>query len=178
MRLDHIAIRTPDRAKTVEFLMKSLGYTIQKVDGEDTFPIYFNDEQTEFATCTALQPPERVGSLGWTVNFGGEYHLAPEYFVSEGTPDSIVGQWVAERGGAAIHHFAYQVDDVEAKMKEWTDNGIADFSSSEPFRCEDLVQVFSKYQPLTGVVYEFIQRKEFGFCRANILNLMRASKGD
>ena len=186
MRLDHIAYRTANRAKTVKFFMDAFGYKIQLVEGEETFPIFFNDEQTEFATCSALEPPEKISKeMPWVMSGqayerpGMMFHLAPEIFVSEGTPDSIVGQWVAKRDGVGgIHHLAYQVTDVDAQMKEWTEKGLADFTSSKPFQCEDLTQVFSKYHPLTGVVYEFIQRKEYGFCRANVKRLMESTRGD
>jgi hypothetical protein len=42
------------------------------------------------------------------------YHIAPEIFVSDGSPGSIVGDWVAARGGVgSIHHLAYQVPSVK-----------------------------------------------------------------
>ena len=58
-RIDHIAFRVRDRNKTVQFLCDALGYHVQQ-----EFPIYFNDEKTDFAMCTALEPPEKVTKRG------------------------------------------------------------------------------------------------------------------
>ncbi len=183
MRLDHIAYRVKDRDKTVKFLMDAFNYRFQA-----EFEIFFNDEKTDKALCIALEPPEKIDKeMPWIARTAHlesdgpelEYHLAPELFVSEGTPGSIVGEWVKKRDGiGGIHHVAYQVESVEKTMKEWQERGLADFTSQEPMTCDDLVQVFSKYHPLTGVIYEFIQRKEFGFCSANVKALMLSTKGD
>ena len=98
MRIDHIAFRVHDRAATVNFLCDALGYKVQQ-----EFPIYFNEEKTEMAMCTALEPPEKLDApVPWTTTLPGthrqEYHMPPEIFVSEGTPGSIVYEWVKQRG--------------------------------------------------------------------------------
>jgi hypothetical protein len=122
MRIDHLAFRVADRKKTVEFFQKALGYRIQT-----EFAINFTDD--DVARCFALEPPEKLelpvsilpwvysgliytgGSEKWdgghryqeivkpTVERSQEYHMPPEIFVSDGTPGSIVGDWVAARGG-------------------------------------------------------------------------------
>jgi len=181
LRIDHLAYRTASRDKTAEFFMKAFGYKFQC-----EFEIFFDDEKKEKALCIALEPPEKtLSDMPWTIEFGGDmareqkYHLAPEIFVSEGNPGSIVGEWVKKRDGiGGIHHVAYQVENVEAKMKEWTGKGFADFTTSVPLKCDDLTQVFSKFHPLTGVVYEFIERKQFGFCCENVRQLMESTRGD
>jgi len=182
VRLDHIAYRVANRDKTAEFFMKAFGYKFQC-----EFEIFFDEEKKEKAICIALEPPERVvEEAPWTVHVpqppnhvGQEYHIAPEIFVSEGNPGSIVGNWVAKREGiGGIHHIAYQVENVDAKMREWQEKGFADFTTSTPLKCEDLTQVFSKYHPLTGVIYEFIERKQFGFCKDNVKSLMESTRGD
>lgn len=153
MRLDHLAYRVPDRKAAAAFFIKALGYTVQK-----EFDIAFDNGET--AKCIALVPT---------------YRPNPEIFVSDGTPESIVGQWVA-RHGPGVHHIAYQVDSVEAAMKEW--EGLVTFSSP-PIRCpeDDLVQVFTTENPLTGVVYELIERGKHGFCGSSVKKLMEASAG-
>jgi catechol 2,3-dioxygenase-like lactoylglutathione lyase family enzyme len=194
MRLDHIAYRTADRKKTAQFFMDAFGYKLQQ---EFTIDFGGGDQ----CLCIALEPPEKVADAPWvhqslathpdcirddlgisidaylalpTVNI--DYHMAPEIFVSDGTPNSIVGQWVAARGGiGGIHHLAYQVPSVEGKMKEWAEKGWGTFSSEKPFHCEGLTQVFSTPHALTGVIYEFIERTGFGFCKENVANLMRSS---
>lgn len=188
MRLDHIAYRVADRHKTAEFFKSALGYKVQQ-----EFTIDFGGGHT--AECIALEPPEKkapgvrwvVGEVNYLPTYSitpgiqevmQDYHLPPEIFVSDGTPGSIVGEWVAARGGiGGIHHIAYQVESVEATMKEWQDKGYAEFTSSEPMRCPGLTQVFTKPSALTGVIYEFIEREEFGFCKDNVKSLMESTQG-
>lgn len=178
MRLDHIAYRTADRKKTAQFFLDALGYRIQT-----EFQIDFDDGET--AKCMALEPPEKRrsgrfmmekdGSFDWNPNM---YHMSPELFVSDGTPDSIVGRWVAERQGiGGIHHLAYEVDDVEETMREWQAKGWATFASTSPLTCPGLTQVFTTPHELTGVIYEFIKREgDYGFCADNVKRLMESTK--
>jgi len=195
MRLDHIAYRTADRQKTAQFFIDAFGYRIQQ-----EFQIDFGEG--DCCLCIALEPPEKLPeeeglNVPWTydgVLYGcvddmarwpgdnttfdriQEYHLAPEIFVSDGTPNSIVGRWVAARGGVGgVHHMAYQVPSVSEKMAEWLEKGWGDFSSEKPFQCEGLTQVFSTPHAMTGVIYEFIERTGFGFCKDNVKQLMAAS---
>lgn len=190
MRLDHIAYRVKDRHKTVDFFKKAFGYTVQT-----EFEIEFGDGSK--AKCFALEPPEKPSvdqklstKWMWTsyedlyddegeirISPDVEYHMAPEIFVSDGTPGSIVGDWVESRGGiGGIHHIAYQVDDVEAKMKEWKELGYAEFTTDKPLECPGLKQCFTKPSELTGVIYEFISRGTHGFCEANVKDLMESTK--
>lgn len=189
MRLDHIAYRVKDRWKTANFFINALGYHVQQ-----EFTLDFGEDQT--ADCIALEPPEKNESgVHWVageVNYfpdtaapGGlrevmqEYHLPPEIFVSDGTPGSVVGEWVAARGGiGGIHHIAYQVESVEQTMKEWEAKGYAEFTSAQPMRCPGLTQVFTKPSQLTGIIIEFIERSNFGFCRENVRAPMASTKGD
>lgn len=181
MRIDHIAYRTNSRTKTAEFFINALGYKIQT-----EFDLKFPDGST--TKCIALQPPEKseAKQAGWICKSfidnetqPTEYHMAPEIFVSDGSPDSIVGQWVAARNNfGGIHHIAYQVDSVEATMKEWKEKGYAEFASAQPLKCDGLTQVFTKPSELTGVIYEFIERGEFGFCKENVMNLMESTRGN
>lgn len=190
MRLDHIAYRVADRRKTVDFFMKAFNYSIQT-----EFDLDFDDGSK--VKCYALVPPEKWCECPWTsvVEFGHvndprvashngsnsisriDYHLAPEIFVSDGDPDSSVGKWVAKRDGiGGIHHLAYQVDSVQAKMDEWKKNGYAEFTTENPLTCPGLVQCFTKPSDLTGVIYEFIERGEHGFCKDNVKSLMESTK--
>jgi catechol 2,3-dioxygenase-like lactoylglutathione lyase family enzyme len=185
MRIDHIAYRTKDRAKTARFLIDALGYHIQQ-----EFTIDFDDGSK--VKCIALEPPEKnkEHKSPWTCGHQitwqtyhpdrqevfQTYHMPPEIFVSDGPPGSIVGDWVAARNGiGGIHHIAYQVDSVADKMAEWKAKGYAEFSTDEPIKCPGLTQVFTKPSELTGVIYEFIERGEHGFCAENVKNLMIAT---
>ena len=105
MRLDHIAYRSKDRHKTAKFFEDAFGY---KVGTE--FQIKFDDGGR--ADCMALVPPENRPEYTdlWTMSthiyFNEyetenemEYHAPPEIFVSDGPEGTIVGDWVADRGG-------------------------------------------------------------------------------
>lgn len=192
MRLDHIAFRTKNRLKTAQFFVDTLKYSIQQ-----EFTIDFGNNET--AQCLVLEPPEKqIKGVDWvnfhnvqnplippwnTENYNGpseqfqEYHLAPEIFVSDGSPGSIVANWVDARGGiGGIHHMAYQVKNVEETMKEWKEKGYAEFTSDKPMSCENLIQAFTKPSTLTGIIFELIERGEDGFCRDNVKQLMESTR--
>ncbi len=180
MRLDHIAYRVKDRFKTARMFVECFGYRIAD-DLPDGFKIEFDDGSC--ADCLVLLPPEQSsGNMPWMVEhfFNDDYvnyHMSPEIFISDGTVDSIVGKWVAERGGiGGIHHMAFQVDSVEKKMKEWVEKGFVEFASQQPLVCPGLVQVFTKPSELTGCIYELIERENHGFCKDNVKALMESTK--
>ena len=172
MRIDHIAYRVADRHKTVEFFREALGYSIV-----EEFDVNFDDGSQ--AQCFALAPPE-ANHLSSYVKTYGSYHLAPEIFVSDGSPDSVVGKWVTERNGVGgIHHIAYVVNSVADTMAEWREKGYAEFTTEEPMSCPGLTQCFTKPSDLTGVIYEFIERDagSKGFCQDNVKDLMESTEG-
>ena len=156
MKLDHIAYRVENKKEAIEFFMSSLGYVIDP-DLPEGFEINFEDNTS--AKCHALVKPDDKD--------------AAEIFVSEGSGDSIVAQWVSENG-SGIHHLAYEVKSVEDTMKEWSDRGI-EFTTSKPLTCPGLVQVFTKPNPVTGVIYELIEREDKGFCKDNVKDLMSST---
>lgn len=172
MRIDHIAYRVANRHDAVEFFHAALGYAIV-----DEFEIKFDDGS--LTKCFAMSPPEANPLISKVKNYGN-YHLAPEIFVSDGSEDSIVYNWVQERCGVGgIHHVAYEVASVEETMKEWKRKGYADFTTEKPLSCPGLTQCFTKPSLLTGIIYEFIERDESsqGFCRDNVKDLMESTKG-
>ena len=185
MRLDHIAYRVADKWKTARFFIECFDYRLAD-DLPDGFEITFEDGTK--ANCLVLVPPEKFeGDMPWSqlVAFDAgmgdtqlaHYHLAPELFISEGTPGSIVEAWVKKRDGVGgIHHLAYQVDSVAEKMEEWKAKGYAEFTTEAPLTCPGLTQVFTKPSALTGIIYEFIERSAQGFCRENVKDLMNSTK--
>jgi len=174
MRLDHIAYRVSDRNKTSKFLSEAFGYKI-----EDDFEIDFGDGK--FARCYAMIPPEKtIKTLPFNhsiITPLAEYHRPAEIFVSEGTDGSIVDKWVKERGGiGGIHHIAYQVESVQEVMDDWKNKNLASFTTEAPITSEDLIQCFTNPHPLTGVIYEFIERKNKGFNISNVKKLMESTE--
>lgn len=181
-RIDHLAFRTLNREKSVDFFINALGFVYQ-----ETFEIYFNEEKTDIAICTVLSSDANsVLDCPWVIpytnkNIEFEYHRPPEIFISEGSVGSIVHTWAMKRGGGGLHHIALQVEDdstVDIEMKKWLDNGWCEGFTSEVFHCDDMYQVFTKPSELTGVVFELIKRKEHGFCKSSVKNLMLSTKGD
>lgn len=181
-RIDHLAFRTIDRAKCVKFFKDALGYREQA-----EFTIFFDELKTDSAICTALEPNDRVNNeIPWVqfLPFGGknqEYVLSPEIFVSEGSTGSIVHKWASSRDGGGLHHIALQVPastTVEEEMSKWLKMGWAEEFSSDVIKCDSLCQVFTRPSKITGVIFELIQRKEYGFCRASVKTLMESTSGD
>jgi 4-hydroxyphenylpyruvate dioxygenase-like putative hemolysin len=202
MRLDHVAYRVADRHKTVKFFQEAFGYKIQT-----EFEIEFDngskakcfaleppekintDKAVPWELQIALWPgqyelveeddPKIIGrKKRKSTTTQQTYHIAPEIFVSDGSPDSVVGKWVAKRDGVGgIHHVAYQVKSVEETMKEWREKGYAEFTTDEPMKCPGLTQCFTKPSALTGVIYEFIERGTQGFCKENVKDLMESTEG-
>jgi hypothetical protein len=186
-RIDHQAWRTPNRQKTVDFFINALGYRVQ-----ETFELYFNDEKTETAICTALEPSDRVSPnvpfsffmpfMEDNVEKHQKYVLSPEIFVSEGSPGSIVDEWCKKKGGAQLHHVALQIpydSTVEQEVQLWLEKGwCEEFSSENVIKCDEMSQIFTKPSESTGVIWELIQRKDKGFCKNSVIDLMRSTKGD
>jgi catechol 2,3-dioxygenase-like lactoylglutathione lyase family enzyme len=183
-RIDHLAFRTLDRNKCVKFFKDALGYTEQA-----EFTIYFNDDKTETAICTAMEPNNRNKSgfsFPWLtpVVFEGhiqEYTLSPEIFVSEGSEGSIVHKWAVSKGGGGLHHIALQVpqkSSIEEEMEKWLKLGWTEGFSSNVIKCDDLNQVFTRPSLITGVIFELIQRKNFGFCKDSVKQLMETTRND
>ena len=182
MRLDHIAYRVASRPAAVKFFTEEFGYKFQ-----DEFEIKLEDGSS--AKCTSLEPPEKTIS---TADFlctsfvpvgpmvpqqEVQYHLAPEIFVSDGPPGSVIDQWVQTwgRGVGGIHHMAYAVENVREKMAEWKQKGYL-FTTEDPLTCENLTQIFSQPHAVTGVIYEFIERKgQRSFCKGNVAALMSST---
>lgn len=185
MRLDHIAYRVRSRPDAVRFFCDAFGYRPQ-----DEFEIVLEDGSK--ATCQSLEPAEKILSasefsadhLHYVVGMDGmpaplyqEYHMAPEIFVSDGPPGSVIDKWVADwgRGIGGIHHLAFEVDNVQEKMDEWVAKGWL-FTTQAPLNCESLTQVFSLPNPVTGIIYEFIERRgQRGFCKENVARLMNST---
>jgi catechol 2,3-dioxygenase-like lactoylglutathione lyase family enzyme len=157
MYLHHYAIRCKDRHATARFYLEALDYAIV-----EEFTIYFNADQTEKAECLALKYSESGVFM-------------PEVFISEGTPGSIVDNWVLKHGNG-IHHLAHFVDDVALAMRDWKERGLATFTTDVPIESDDLIQCFTNPHPDTGIVYEFINSKTGrGFDASNVKRLMEST---
>lgn len=179
IRIDHIAFRVKDRLKAVNFFTKTLGYNISPKH-PNGFRVDFEDGT--YAQCTVLEPQNMTSqNLPWAINFPGmdseiEYHRPPEIFVSEGSPGSIVDNWVQTKGNG-LHHIALLVDSIEKTKEEWLAEGFAEFATEEPTKCPGLTQIFTKPSDVTGIIWELIEREENqdGFCVSNVKTLMEST---
>ena len=165
MKLDHIALRVADRHKAVNFFQSMLNYEV----GAE-FDIDFDDGSK--AECYALIPPLLPIVL---------VREGPEIFISDGTPGSIVGDWVEARGGVGgVHHIAYKVKDIDSIVKNWRSKGTVEFLTDDIIDCpdDDLRQIFTKpLDYMGGIIIELIERGSKGFCQNSVRDLMNSTKG-
>ena len=158
MILDHIAYRVTNRKKAAGFLAKTLKYTTNT-----EFEIVFDNKST--AECLVLEPNSSKN---------------PEIFISDGTYDSVVGEWVqAHNGNGGIHHIAYRVNDIYAIVQEWKENGVQ-FLTEDVIDCpeDNMKQIFSKpLDILGGLIIELIERQDKGFCQNSVKDLMTSTQG-
>jgi methylmalonyl-CoA epimerase len=152
-RIDHIAFRVEDLEKAIKFYTEVMGCEIA-----DRFFVDFEDGTR--ARCAALN----AGSI--------------QIFVSEGIGEGgVVREWV-KRHGNALHHIAYAVDDLAAAVEDARKQGV-EFLSEKQIENDDLIQIFSKPIPETGVIHELIQRKHpdaKGFATENVKRLMESTR--
>jgi len=154
MIIDHYAYRVKDRGKAVEFLGSFIGYLDSAY-----FEIPLEDGSMAFSTALKKD---------------GE----PDVFVSSGPPGSLIDKWVKDNNGGGVHHIAYAVHSVKATMDDWKSKGI-EFTTDEPIVGEYLTQAFTKENPLTGIIYELIEREDgvLGFELENVKKLMESTRG-
>ncbi len=151
--VDHIAFRVEDLEKAITFYTEVMGCTVA-----DRFYVDFDDGTK--ARCAALD----AGPI--------------QIFVSEGVGDGgVVKEWV-KKHGCALHHIAYSVADLPAAVEHARGLGV-EFLSEKQIENDDLIQIFSRPDPSTGVIHELIQRKHpgaKGFATENVKKLMESTR--
>ena len=152
--IDHIAFRVSDLEKAIKFYTEVMDFKIT-----DRFFIDFEDNTK--ARCAALQAADGKGI---------------SIFLSEGEGEGgVVKEWVKQHGNA-LHHIAYAVDDIKSEVAEMKKKGVP-FTTDEILESEELLQIFSKPAPETGILHEIIQRKGTkSFSVANVKRLMASTK--
>lgn len=152
-RIDHIAFRVADLEAALKFYVDVMGCEVA-----DRFFIDFADGTQ--ARCAALN----AGTI--------------QIFLSEGIGEGgVVKEWVAQHGNG-LHHVAYAVDDLAAAVEEAKKHGV-EFLSEKQIENDDLIQIFSRPIPETGVIHELIQRKHpdaKGFATENVKRLMESTR--
>ena len=164
MKLDHIAYRVKGRHEAAEFFYSMFGYEF----GTE-FDVEFDDGSQ--AECYVLLPPINPSIL---------VREGPEIFISDGSPGSIVGDWVEARDGTGgIHHMAYRVRNIDKIVDEWKNLDV-EFLTDDVIDCPDdkLRQIFTKpLDYMGGIIIELIERGSKGFCEKSVKDLMNSTKG-
>jgi len=152
--IDHIAFRVSDLEKAIKFYTEVMDFEIT-----DRFFIDFEDHTK--ARCAALRARDGQGI---------------SIFLSEGEGEGgVVKEWVKQHGNA-LHHIAYAVNDIKTEVADMKSKGIP-FTTDEILESEELLQIFTKPAPETGVIHEIIQRKGTkSFSTTNIKRLMASTK--
>ena len=163
MKLDHIAYRVKDRHEAAKFFRLMFNY-----ETGTEFDIEFDDGSK--ADCYVLVPPMSPVIM---------VREGPEIFISDGSPGSIVGDWVEARNGVGgIHHMAYRTKKIDQIFENWKEQG-TEFLTDDIVDCPDdsLRQIFTKpLDYLGGVIIELIERGAKGFCQNSVKNLMESTK--
>jgi 4-hydroxyphenylpyruvate dioxygenase-like putative hemolysin len=163
MKLDHVAYRVKDRHEAAQFFRLMFNY-----ETGTEFDIEFDDGSK--ADCCVLLPPVKPEVL---------VREGPEIFISDGSPGSIVGDWVEARNGiGGIHHMAYRTNEIDQTFEDWKEQRI-EFLTDDIIDCpeDNLRQIFTKpLDYLGGVIIELIERGAKGFCQNSVKNLMESTK--
>jgi len=152
--IDHIAFRVADLEKAVTFYTEVMDFEVT-----DRFVIDFEDNTK--ARCAALKAKDGRGI---------------SVFLSEGEGEGgVVKEWVRQHGNA-LHHIAYAVEDIKKEVAEMKRKGIP-FTTEDVLESEELLQIFTKPAPETGIIHEIIQRKgSKSFSVTNVKRLMASTK--
>jgi 4-hydroxyphenylpyruvate dioxygenase-like putative hemolysin len=87
----------------------------------------------------------------------------------------VVKEWVKQHGNA-LHHIAYSVENIHKEVAEMKARGV-EFTTPEVLESEELLQIFTKPAPETGIIHEIIQRKgNKSFSATNVKRLMASTK--
>jgi 4-hydroxyphenylpyruvate dioxygenase-like putative hemolysin len=152
--IDHIAFRVADLEKAVKFYTEVMDFEVT-----DRFFIDFEDNTK--ARCAALKAKDGQGI---------------SVFLSEGEGEGgVVKEWVKQHGNA-LHHIAYAVEDIKKEVAGMKRKGIP-FTTDDVLESEELLQIFTKPAPETGIIHEIIQRKgSKSFSVTNVKRLMASTK--
>ncbi|HEV7608495.1 MAG TPA: VOC family protein [Steroidobacteraceae bacterium] len=143
-KVDHVAIAVRDLDAAVEMYQSIFGFALLKR----------REVQGKFSGMRSAEMD------------GGKFTIV----LIEGTdPASQVCRYV-DRYGPGVQHIAIVVDNLEATARQLADSG-AQFAT-EIIRGDGLLQLFTKREDNSGMMFEFIERTEVtGFQAQNIQKL-------
>ncbi|RLP53697.1 MAG: glyoxalase [Ketobacter sp.] len=141
-RIDHVAIAVKDLEAAVDHYCNVLGFSF--VERRET-----HGESTGMISAV-------LEAKSFTV------------VLIQGTSSRSQVSRFIEEYGPGIQHMAIEVDDVEAVTKTLEETG-TEFSTNV-IRSNGLVQRFTKREPISGVMFEYIQRTEHDGYEENNIN--------
>lgn len=145
--IDHIALAVPDLNAAVEWMQKNIGFCLDDV------------RQTNGKKSGMKSAVLRLGPITVVVTQGvGESSQTSQYI---------------ENFGAGVHHVAFQVNDLGQAIQSMQSKGV-EFSTPR-LDSDGLSQIFLNRDRSTGLMIEFIERRNFeGFRDENVQRLFDA----
>jgi len=131
-KVDHLAIAVLDLDQGIDFYVNKMGYKLDVI----------RDTQGKYSGMRSA------------VLFSGQFSVVLVKSLSEG---SQIDKYIS-RYGTGIQHVAFAVDDIHATYQELANRGV-EFSTSI-IEAPGLRQLFTKRDPNTGMMHEFIERTE------------------
>lgn len=144
-RIDHLAIAVIDLEKALLFYVGILGFELLK-------------ERVVQGKFSGMKSAELCAG-GFSI-----------VLVQGTNPESQVSRFI-EKHGPGVQHIAIDVEDVEATSDSLKEAGLE--FSTDIIRGQNLIQIFTKRDQNSGVMFELINREEskVGFDTQNIQSL-------
>ena len=142
--IDHIALAVPDLDVAIEWMQKNIGFCLDDV------------RHTAGKKSGMKSAVLRLGPITVVVTQGvGESSQTSQYI---------------ENFGAGVHHVAFQVNDLGQAIQSMQSKGV-EFSTPR-LDSDGLSQIFLNRDRSTGLMIEFIERRNFeGFRDENVQRL-------
>lgn len=133
IEIDHVAFAVKNLQESIDFFSKFLGFRVEET------------RETKGAHSGMISAVLNAGKLSFVL-------------VQGTTPESQVSRFI-ETFSCGVHHVACRVNNLEAVVRDLKNRGI-EFATSEIYSA-DMVQIFTRRDPKTGLMIELIQRGEF-----------------
>lgn len=130
--VDHLAIAVLDLDSAVSYYAEQMGFKLDAI----------------------RETKGKFSGMRSAVMFSGEFSVVLLESLTEG---SQIDRYL-KRFGPGVQHVAFQVKDIHATYKAMTESGVK--FSTEILEAPGLRQMFTKRDPNTGMMHEFIERVE------------------
>ncbi|MGA4607272.1 VOC family protein [Pseudoalteromonas maricaloris] len=131
-KVDHLAIAVLDLDAAIDYYQKQLGFSLDTI----------RDTHGKFSGMRSA------------VLFSGEFSVV---LIKSLSPDSQVDRYIS-RYGPGVQHIAFEVKDIHALYIGMKEKGMQ--FSTEIIEAPGLRQLFTRRDPNTGMMHEFIERTD------------------